>query len=157
GTYAAFLVEPIQGEGGIVEPPAGYLRLAAKLCREAGTLLVADEIQTGLGRTGVMFVCAAEGFTPDVLTVAKALGGGLMPIGACLSPAAAYNPDFALKHTSTFAGNTLACRAGLAALDLLEEDGGALLDQVAENGARLKAGLTDLKQRFPELIAEVRG
>lgn len=155
--YAAFLVEPIQGEGGIVEPPAGYLRLAARACRESGTLLVVDEIQTGLGRTGRMFACQAEGFTPDVITVAKALGGGLVPIGACLATAAAYNADFALKHTSTFAGNTLACRAGLATLDLLEEDEGALLDQVSEHGARLKAGLLELKARFPDLVGEVRG
>jgi acetylornithine/succinyldiaminopimelate/putrescine aminotransferase/acyl-CoA synthetase (AMP-forming)/AMP-acid ligase II/predicted amino acid dehydrogenase/acyl carrier protein len=157
GRYAGFLVEPVQGEGGIVEPPAGYLRLAKKACREAGTLFVADEIQTGLGRTGVMFVCGAEGITPDVMTVAKALGGGLIPIGACLSTAEAYNQDFALKHTSTFAGNTLACRAGLATLDLLEEDGGALLDQVAENGGRLKESFLALQRRFPDLIGEVRG
>ena len=155
--YAAFLVEPVQGEGGIVEPPSGYLRLARKACREAGTLFVADEIQTGLGRTGTMFVCCALGITPDVMTVAKALGGGLIPIGACLSTAAAYNKEFALNHTSTFAGNTLACRAGLATLDLLEEHDSALIKHVAENGARLKEGLLDLKRRYPGLIAEVRG
>ncbi len=155
--YAAFLVEPIQGEGGIVEPPAGYLRLASKACRETGTLLVVDEIQTGLGRTGRMFACQAESITPDVMTVAKALGGGLVPIGACLATAAAYNSDFALKHTSTFAGNTLACRAGIATLDLLEKDDGALLDQVSEHGARLKAALLELKRCFPEILGEVRG
>ena len=157
GRYAGFLVEPLQGEGGIVEPPVGYLRRAAKACRDAGTLFIADEVQTGLGRTGTMFACRAEGFTPDVLTVAKALGGGLMPIGACLSTAAAYNKDFALKHTSTFAGNTLACRAALATLDWLEEDDGALMDRVAENGARLKEGLQELARRFPHLVREVRG
>ncbi|MBV8518388.1 MAG: aminotransferase class III-fold pyridoxal phosphate-dependent enzyme [Acidobacteria bacterium] len=157
GRYAAFLVEPIQGEGGIVEPPAGYLRLARKLCREAGTLFVADEIQTGLGRTGAMFVCRELGITPDVMTVAKALGGGLVPIGACLATAAAYNEDFALKHTSTFAGNTLACRAGIATLDLLEADSGALVAQVKANGARLKDALLALADRYPGLIAEVRG
>jgi predicted amino acid dehydrogenase len=91
------------------------------------------------------------------MTVAKALGGGLLPIGACLSTAAAYNKEFALKHTSTFAGNTLACRAGLATLDLLEENDRALIGQVAENGARLKEGLLELKNRFPGLIMEVRG
>lgn len=157
GRYAGFLVEPLQGEGGIVEPPAGYLRLAAKACRDARTLLIADEVQTGLGRTGAMFACGAEGFTPDVLTVAKALGGGLMPIGACLSTTEAYNKDFALKHTSTFAGNALACRAALATLDWLEEDEGALIDAVVENGARLKEGLHELRRRFPRLIREVRG
>ncbi|HEY0320665.1 MAG TPA: aminotransferase class III-fold pyridoxal phosphate-dependent enzyme [Pyrinomonadaceae bacterium] len=157
GRYAGFLVEPVQGEGGIVEPPAGYLRFARKACREAGTLFVADEIQTGLGRTGAMFVCCELGITPDIMTVAKALGGGLVPIGACLSTAAAYNEEFALKHTSTFAGNTLACRAALATLDLLEENDRALINHVAENGARLKEGLLDLKRRFPNLIGEVRG
>jgi acetylornithine/succinyldiaminopimelate/putrescine aminotransferase/acyl-CoA synthetase (AMP-forming)/AMP-acid ligase II/predicted amino acid dehydrogenase/acyl carrier protein len=157
GRYAGFVLEPLQAEGGIVEPPLGYLRSARKLCREAGTLFVADEIQTGLGRTGAMFVCSELGITPDVMTVAKALGGGLIPIGAVLSTAAAYNEDFALKHTSTFAGNTLACRAGIATLDLLEENGGAMLKRVTENGARLKDGLIDLKRRFPGVIAEVRG
>jgi acetylornithine/succinyldiaminopimelate/putrescine aminotransferase/predicted amino acid dehydrogenase len=157
GRYAAFLVEPIQGEGGIVEPPAGYLRQARKVCRETGTLFVADEIQTGLGRTGAMFVCRDLGITPDVMTVAKALGGGLLPIGACICTAAAYNDEFALKHTSTFAGNTLACRAGLATLDLLEENKGALVAQVAENGARLKDGLLALDRRYPGVIGEVRG
>jgi len=157
GNYAGFLVEPLQGEGGIVEPPAGYLRLARKACRETGTLFVADEIQTGLGRTGAMFVCRELGITPDLMTVAKALGGGLMPIGACLATASAYNDDFAIKHTSTFAGNTLACRAGLATLDLLEENGNALVARVAENGARLKESLLALSRHYPGTIREVRG
>lgn len=157
GSYAGFLVEPIQGEGGIVEPPSGYLRMARKSCREAGTLFVADEIQTGLGRTGAMFACGELGITPDVMTVAKALGGGLVPIGACICTAAAYNEDFALKHTSTFAGNTLACRVGLATLDMLEENDRALIASVAANGSRLKEELLDLQRRFPTLISEVRG
>lgn len=155
--YAGFLIEPLQGEGGIVEAPAGYLRQARKLCREAGTLFVADEIQTGLGRTGAMFVCRELGITPDILTVAKALGGGLVPVGACLSTAGAYNSEFGLNHTSTFAGNTLACRAGLATLDLLEENSGALLAQVSANGARLKQSLLEMKAKYPGVIAEVRG
>jgi acetylornithine/succinyldiaminopimelate/putrescine aminotransferase/predicted amino acid dehydrogenase len=155
--YAGFLVEPVQGEGGIVEPPANYLRHARKACRETGTLFVADEIQTGLGRTGAMFVCCDLGITPDILTVAKALGGGLMPIGACIATATAYNSEFALKHTSTFAGNTLACRAGLATLDVLEENRRALITQVSEYGARLKDGLLELKRRYPEVIGDVRG
>jgi len=157
GRYAGFFIEPIQGEGGIVEAPAGYLRLARKACRETGTLFVADEIQTGLGRTGAMFVCRELGITPDVMTVAKALGGGLVPIGACLATAAAYNDEFALKHTSTFAGNALACRAGLATLDLLEENGGALISRVAANGARLRESLLALARRYPGLIRDVRG
>ena len=155
--YAGFMVEPVQGEGGIVEPPAGYLRLARKACRDTGTMFVADEIQTGLGRTGTMFVCRELGITPDVMTVAKALGGGLVPIGACLATAEAYSAEFGLKHTSTFAGNTLACRAGIATLDLLERDGGALIRNVASNGAKLKERLLALGNRYPGLIGEVRG
>jgi acetylornithine/succinyldiaminopimelate/putrescine aminotransferase/predicted amino acid dehydrogenase/acyl carrier protein len=155
--FAGFIVEPVQGEGGIVEPPVGYLRSARKACREAGTLFIADEIQTGIGRTGAMFVCCELGITPDIMTVAKALGGGLVPIGACVATSAAYNEYFALKHTSTFAGNTLACRAGLATLNWLEENDHALLKDVAENGRRLKAGLLELQRRYPSVIAEIRG
>jgi len=155
--YAGFMVEPVQGEGGIVEPPAGYLRLARKACRETDTMFIADEIQTGLGRTGTMFVCGELGITPDIMTVAKALGGGLMPIGACLATAEAYSGEFGLKHTSTFAGNTLACRAGIATLDLLEQDGGALIRNVARNGARLRERLLELGDRYPGLIGDVRG
>jgi acetylornithine/succinyldiaminopimelate/putrescine aminotransferase len=155
--YAAFLVEPIQGEGGIVDPPVGYLREAGELCRKAGTLLVVDEVQTGLGRTGSLFACEVEGVTPDVLTLAKALGGGLLPIGACIATAAAYNEDFALNHTSTFAGNALACRAGLATLDLLTEDDRALVRAVARHGARLKRELGELQRRYPDLIRQVSG
>ena len=82
--YAAFIVEPIQGEGGIIEAPPGYLAQAAEICRKSGVKLVVDEIQTGLGRTGAMFACETEGVAPDVITIAKALGGGLAAIGACL-------------------------------------------------------------------------
>ncbi len=157
GYYAAFLVEPLQGEGGIIEAPPGYLKRAREICTAAGTLLVVDEVQTGLGRTGAMFACDAEEVTPDVLTLAKALGGGIMPIGACLCTARTYNEDFALKHTSTFAGNTLACRVGLATIEVLEGDDRALIRQVAANGARLKKALLALQQKYPHLIAEVRG
>jgi acetylornithine/succinyldiaminopimelate/putrescine aminotransferase/predicted amino acid dehydrogenase len=157
GYYAAFLVEPIQGEGGVVVPPAGNLRQVRDICTKAGVLLIVDEIQTGLGRTGTMFCCQAEGVEPDVLTLAKALGGGLIPIGAVLSSEEAYSKTFALKHSSTFAGNTLACRAGLAALRMLTRDNQALIRRVARYGAQLEQGLRELQARFPQLIAEVRG
>jgi acetylornithine/succinyldiaminopimelate/putrescine aminotransferase/predicted amino acid dehydrogenase len=157
GYYAAFLVEPIQGEGGVVVPPQGYLKKVREICTRAGVLLVVDEIQTGLGRTGTMFACQADDVQPDVMTLAKALGGGLIPIGAVLCSAAAYTTTFAEKHSSTFAGNTLACRAGLASLHLLTRDDGALVRRVARNGARLKAGLLALQQKFPQLLTEVRG
>ncbi|MBI4591167.1 MAG: aminotransferase class III-fold pyridoxal phosphate-dependent enzyme [Candidatus Rokubacteria bacterium] len=155
--YAAFVLEPIQGEGGIVEPPAGYLGEARRLCDWTGTLLVIDEIQTGLGRTGKLFACEHDGVTPDVLTLAKALGGGLLPVGACLCTEKAYSESFALRHSSTFAGNTLACRAGLATLDLLERDNRALVRHVAGNGARLKRDLVDLQRTYPDVIKAVRG
>lgn len=157
GYYAAFVVEPIQGEGGIVEAPAGYLSQAQALCKQAGTLLVVDEVQSGLGRTGTMFACETEGVTPDILTVAKALGGGLVPIGACLCTAEVYTEEFALKHSSTFAGNTLACRVALATLDLLEADNSALLRHVATQGARLKDALVQLQHQYPHLIRAIRG
>lgn len=155
--YAAFIVEPIQGEGGIIEAPAGYLRQAGEICRKYGAMMIVDEVQTGLGRTGAMFACDAEGVTPDVITVAKALGGGLAPIGACLYKEDVYNDDFALNHTSTFAGNTLACRIGLATLDLLEENDRQLIRQVASNGARLKQELQSLKLKHPNVLGAVRG
>jgi acetylornithine/succinyldiaminopimelate/putrescine aminotransferase/predicted amino acid dehydrogenase len=155
--YAAFIVEPIQGEGGIIEAPTGYLAEAGEICRKYGTKMILDEIQTGLGRAGAMFVCETEGVVPDVITVAKALGGGLAPIGACLYTEDVYNEDFALKHTSTFAGNTLACRVGLATLDLLEENDRHLIRQVADNGARLKQELQRLKRRRPNILDVIRG
>ncbi|HEY8416504.1 MAG TPA: aminotransferase class III-fold pyridoxal phosphate-dependent enzyme [Limnochordales bacterium] len=157
GEYAAVILEPIQGEGGIVMPPPGYLAAVKELCRAHGTLLILDEVQTGLGRTGTLFRCQAEGVAPDVMTLAKALGGGLVPIGAVLSTAEAYTEAFATKHSSTFAGNALACRAGLAALDLLTGDGGKLLERVRQLGELLRRGLEDMQRRYPRVIREVRG
>ncbi len=154
---AAFLVEPIQGEGGIVQPPAGYLKAVRELCTRFGVKLVLDEIQTGFGRTGRMFVCEEEGVTPDVLLLAKALGGGVVPVGAVLYTEDCYTEKFASKHSSTFAGNTLSCRVGLAALDLLTADNGSLLANVREMGRRLREGLEGLQRKYPELIREVRG
>ena len=156
-TYAAFLVEAIQGEGGIVEPPRGYLREVEEICRETGTLFVADEIQTGLGRTGAMFACGSEGVCPDVMTLAKALGGGLAPIGAVLAREEHVTDDFAFLHTSTFAGNAFASRVGIATLELLTADEGALVREVAANGEYLRERLLSLQDRYPELIGEVRG
>jgi acetylornithine/succinyldiaminopimelate/putrescine aminotransferase len=117
--FAAFVVEVIQGESGIHVAPPGYLAAAAELCHRFGALLVVDEVQTGLGRTGALFACEAEGVTPDILTLAKALGGGLMPIGACLYKQSVYTEHFDLRHGSTFAGNALACHAALATIEEL--------------------------------------
>lgn len=157
GHYAAFLIEPIQGEGGIVEPPPGYLSEVRRACDEAGVLLIFDEIQTGLGRTGRWFACEHDGVIPDVMTLAKALGGGLVPIGAVVAAAHVYTEEFGLKHSSTFAGGGLACRVGLATLERLGRGDGALIRQVAENGRRFKEGLEQMASRYPHLIAEVRG
>lgn len=157
GEYAAVMLEPIQGEGGIVVPPPGYLKAVEELAREHGALFVLDEVQTGLGRTGVMFRYQTEGVKPDVVTLAKALGGGLFPIGAMLCRAEVYTEAFATKHSSTFAGNTLGARVGLAVLDWLTEDDGALLKNVQRLGGRLLEGLQELQRRYPHVIREVRG
>lgn len=157
GEIAAFIMEPIQGEGGIVVPPPGFMAAARELCRQHGVLFVLDEIQTGLGRTGRLFACEEEGVSPDVMVLAKALGGGLMPIGATLCTEEAYTEEFAMKHSSTFAGNTLACRVGLRSLDLLTREDQALIRRVAENGAYLKAGLEELQRKYSNVLRSVRG
>ena len=155
--YAAFVVEAIQGEGGVRVAPEGYLRRAHAVCRRFGVLLIVDEVQTGLGRTGAMFACESEGVSPDILTLAKALGGGMVPVGAVLCTDAAYTEKFALKHSSTFAGNALAARVGLATLELLTRDEGAVLSHVASEGAFLKGRLEQIQARHPWLVQEVRG
>jgi acetylornithine/succinyldiaminopimelate/putrescine aminotransferase/predicted amino acid dehydrogenase len=154
---AAFIVEPIQGEGGVVEPPPGYLKLARRLCDRYGVLLIVDEIQTGLGRTGALFACLSEGITPDVMTLAKALGGGLLAVSACLLSARAYSKDFAFKHSSTFAGNALAMRVGLRVIERLTSEDEGLIEQVIRQGNYLKRGLRALQAEFGSVIREVRG
>ncbi|WP_170133844.1 aminotransferase class III-fold pyridoxal phosphate-dependent enzyme [Palleronia aestuarii] len=154
---AAFIVEPIQGEGGVVCPPEGYIDGAIAICRARDVLVIVDEIQTGLGRTGKLFACSDGRETPDMLLLAKALGGGMMPIGACICRPSAWDDRFGRLHSSTFANNNLACRAANVALDLLLEDDEALIRDVAENGAYLKEALLDLQMNYPEVIREVRG
>jgi len=155
--YAAFILEPIQGEGGIVAPPAGYIRVMRDLCSRHGVLLILDEIQTGMGRTGRLFACEEENVSPDVMVLAKALGGGIVPIGAVLVSEPAYTEEFATKHSSTFAGNTLACRVGIASLEILTRDRCGLLNSVTRNGKILKEGLEALRARFPHVLGSVRG
>jgi len=155
--YAAFIVEPIQGEGGIIEPPPGYLPQALELCRHYGILFIVDEIQSGLGRTGRLFACEEESVCPDLLLLAKALGGGLYPIGACLCTADAYTEEFGNRHSSTFAANTLGCRVGLKVLDMLTGNNYALINQVRTCGDRFKRELIALQSRFPHIIKTVRG
>jgi acetylornithine/succinyldiaminopimelate/putrescine aminotransferase/predicted amino acid dehydrogenase len=153
---AAFVVEPIQGEGGVVEAPMGYLRLARKLCDRYGVLLILDEVQTGLGRTGTLFGCEADGVSPDAITLAKALGGGLVPVSACLLSGRAYTKDFAFKHSSTFGGNGLAMRVGLRVVERLTSDP-SLLENVVRQGAYLKRGLRAIQREFATVVREVRG
>jgi acetylornithine/succinyldiaminopimelate/putrescine aminotransferase/predicted amino acid dehydrogenase len=157
---AGYFVEPIQGEGGIRVAPPGYLRDVRELCSRAGVALVVDEIQTGLGRTGTMLALEPEGVVPDVLLLAKALGGGLFPLGACLAREPWWTPRFALGHSSTFANNNVACAVGLAVLDaLLKPPNGSapLVRRAAALGAHLGNGLRALRQRYPETIRDVRG
>lgn len=154
---AAVILEPIQGEGGIVEPPSGYLAEVRRLCTEYGVLLIFDEIQTGLGRTGTMFAAEAEGVTCDIITLAKALGGGLIPIGAVLCTDDVYNEEFATKHSSTFAGNTIACRVGAKVVELLAANDQFLVKEAARKGSILKAGLEKIQAQYPDIIKGVRG
>src|SRR5215813_8319061 len=135
---AAVFLEPCQGEAGVVPPPAGYLRGAREACDAAGALLVIDEIQSGIGRTGSWFACQAAGVVPDVLTLAKGLGGGL-PIGARIGLEAAGTALRKGDHGSTFGGNPVACAAALAVLGVVESDG--LLANAAAVGGLLASGL----------------
>ncbi|MZP28124.1 aminotransferase class III-fold pyridoxal phosphate-dependent enzyme [Heliobacterium undosum] len=154
---AAFIVEPVQGEGGVNVPPRGYLKEVEALCRQAGVLLIADEVQTGLGRTGRLFACDEEGVVPDLLCLAKALGGGVMPIGAVVGRPAVWEAlsDHPWLHTSTFGGNPLACAAALAAIEVtIEED---LMGHARQKGDWLLSRLKELASRHERVIADVRG
>lgn len=155
--FAALILEPIQGEGGIVLPPEGYLAEALHICHVYGVLLIADEVQTGLGRTGKMFAVEHERVTPDIMTLAKALGGGLLPVGACLCTESVYHETFGLKHSSTFAGNAPACRVGIKTLELLTRDNFRLIKQAAVKGEFILNRLRKIYAAYPEVIAAVRG
>jgi acetylornithine/succinyldiaminopimelate/putrescine aminotransferase/predicted amino acid dehydrogenase len=159
GPFAALFLEPIQGEGGVIVPPPGYLARARELCTRHGVALVLDEIQTGLGRTGRLFACEEEGVVPDVLLVGKGLGGGLFPLAACLVSDGWWDERFALGHSSTFANNNVACAVGLAVLRVLagDGDGPGLVARAAARGERLGAGLRRLAARYPRVVAEARG
>jgi ornithine--oxo-acid transaminase len=149
---AAFLVEPIQGEGGIIVPPAGYLEAAAELCRKHNVLLIADEIQTGLGRTGKLLACEHEGVKPDGLILGKALGGGIFPVSMFLARKEVMGVFRPGDHGSTFGGNPLGAAIGLEALSILVED--RLAERSAELGDHLVA---ELRKIDSPLIRDVRG
>jgi acetylornithine/N-succinyldiaminopimelate aminotransferase len=148
---AAVFLEPTLGEGGVVPAPDGYLKAARDACDAAGALLVLDEIQSGIGRTGVWFAHQREGVMPDVITLAKGLGGGL-PIGACIGIGRFGSVLGKGDHGSTFGGNPVACAAALAVLDTIERDG--LLAHATSVGAHLAAGIEGIKH---PLVTAVRG
>ncbi|GAA0474027.1 acetylornithine transaminase [Streptomyces olivaceiscleroticus] len=151
-TETAFVIlEPLQGENGVVVPPAGYLQAAREITSATGTLLVLDEIQTGIGRTGHWLESQAHGVEADIVTLAKGLGGGL-PIGATLAYGKAAELLTPGAHGSTFSGNPVVCAAALAVLDTIEADG--LLDHVKQTGERLRAGIEALGH---PLVGSVRG
>ncbi len=155
GQVAAVLLEPIQGEGGVIVPRAGYLAEVAALCRAHGVLLILDEIQTGLGRTGRFLACEHDEVRPDIVLLSKALGGGLFPLGAMLVAREAWDPRFGVAHGTTFANHNLACRVALATVDEVARP--ELLAAVARKGELLLRLLMDLQRRHPGVIAAVRG
>ena len=157
--FAAFFIEPIQGEGGVRVPPPEYLKEAAALCRKYGTLFVADEVQTGMYRTGRFLACHHFGVEPDMVILAKALSGGLIPSGAVLMSDEIYDAVYgslkrAIIHTSTYSENSLAMRAGLATLEVLEQE--RLGEQAVVLGEYVRAWLRDMLSGF-EMFGEVRG
>ncbi len=155
GDVAAVLLEPIQGERGVHVAPPGYLRSVRERCTQHGAALVLDEIQTGLGRTGRLLACQHDEIVPDVLLLAKGLGGGLFPLGAMLASPEWWDDGFGLRHSSTFANNNIACRVGRAVLETITANG--FCADVARKGERLLAGLRRLAERCPGVIADVRG
>jgi putrescine aminotransferase len=155
---AAFIVEPVQGEGGVNVPPAGYLREVREICNATGALFIADEVQTGLGRCGLLFGCDRDGVVPDVMTLAKGLSGGIVPVGAYIARPSVWNAAYAkhpVMHTSTFGGNELACAAALAAMNVLVED--ELVENARARGEQLLSGTQALVQKYPTVLKEARG
>lgn len=151
----AIMLEPIQGEGGVILPDETYLQAVRDFCNEENLLLILDEVQTGMGRTGKLFAHEHYGITPDIMTIAKGLGGGV-PIGAMLATetvASAFQPG---NHATTFGGNPLVCAAAVATIETLLEDG-FILDQCNRMNTHFMKGLYQLKEEFPSLITEIRG
>ncbi len=154
---ACVILEPIQGEGGINLPPAGYLKQVRKLTKQHNILLILDEVQTGMGRTGKMFACEHESVVPDILCLAKALGGGVMPIGCFMSNAKvwqAFTPNPTI-HNSTFGGNPLACAAASATIEVLLEE--HLIARSMVMGNYFFTELNKLKCKYPNILKDVRG
>ena len=151
---AAILIEPIMGEGGVRVVPPEFLRALRRLCNDKGLLLIFDEVQTGIGRTGELFAYQRCGVAPDIMGLAKALGGGF-PLGACLATAEAGKGMIAGSHGSTFGGNPLAMTVASVVLDVVLAPG--FLDRVRRNALVLKQKLAAIQDRYPSVIAEIRG
>ncbi|MFB5760706.1 putrescine aminotransferase [Paenibacillus medicaginis] len=154
---AAVLLEPIQGEGGIILPPPDYLRQVRELCDQYGALLIFDEVQTGMGRTGQMFACELYGVVPDILCLAKAFGGGVIPAGAVVATEKVFQSLFPnpFMHTTTFGGNPLACAAAIATIDVLLEE--ELPARAGESGRYFLDGLHQAAAGHEDKVMEIRG
>ncbi len=151
---AGILLEPVQGEGGLRGFPEEFMRLLRRICDEKGLLLILDEVQTGVGRTGRFFAHEWSGIRPDIMAVAKGIGGGF-PMGACLATAEAAKGMTAGVHGTTYGGNPLAMAVGNAVLDVVLSDG--FLEKVQETALVLKQGLASIADRYPNVVSEVRG
>lgn len=146
------MVEPIQGEAGVIVPHDGYLRAVRRLCTEYNVLFIADEVQSGLGRTGRLLACDHENVRPDILILGKALSGGIYPVSAVLANDAVMLTIKAGEHGSTYGGNPLGCRVALAALDVL------LSERLSENAERMGEKLrAELRQLPQDVVGAVRG
>src|SRR5690606_10769232 len=150
----AILIEPVQGEGGVTAMSTEFLQGLRQICDENGMLLIFDEVQCGFGRTGRFFAFEWAGITPDIVAVAKAIGGGF-PLGACLATEAAAASMVPGTHGSTYGGNPLGCAMGNAVLDRIQAPG--FLDHVAQMGQRLAWHLQQLAQKYPDYVLELRG
>ncbi|MCM3791907.1 MULTISPECIES: putrescine aminotransferase [Priestia] len=154
---AAVLLEPIQGEGGIILPPENYLKEVRALCDEYDAILIFDEVQTGMGRTGEMFASELYGVVPDILCLAKAFGGGVMPAGAVVAKEKVFSSFFdnPFMHTTTFGGNPLACAAAIATINVLIEE--QLPNRAKELGEYFLAGLKKAAEKHGDKVLEIRG
>lgn len=154
---AAVILEPIQGEGGVIVPPDDYLPDVRRICTERGVLMLLDEVQTGLGRTGEMFGCSNSGVVPDILSLGKAISGGVIPCAAFHTTEEVFNSFHAnpLYHTSTFGGNPLATTAAAVTIQTLQDEN--LVQRSREMGSYFRAGLEQLHKRYPKIIYDVRG